>query len=175
MQPIIFAATETNQGIGVLGVNLQAFIIQVITFVLVILVLKRYAFKPIVNMLDKRRQTIEDGVKLGLEMEEQKILMKEKSDEIIRQSHAEADKIVGNAHKEARDISRDARNAAHNRSNQILQEAQTRIAEETQQSRLKLEKDIAGLVSEATEVIVHEKVDSKKDNELIKKTVKGQL
>lgn len=172
MNYIIFAS-ESSQGISALGVNMQAFIIQLITFGLVLALLVKFAFKPIVKILEKRRVTVEDGVKLGLEAEAQRIRLKEQTDEILRNTHQEADKIISNSHHEAREISRDARAAAHNRSDQILRDAQIEIIEETQQARLKLGKEISALVSEATEVIIHEKIDSKKDNELIKKTVEG--
>ncbi len=46
--------------------------------------------------------------------------------------------------------------------------------EETEHARRKLEKDLVGLVSEATEAVVGEKVDAKKDAELIKKAMKGK-
>ena len=55
-----------------------------------------------------------------------------------------------------------------------MTDAEARINEETEQAKRKLEKEIVGLVSEATEVIVDEKVDAKKDAALIAKALKGQ-
>lgn len=56
----------------------------------------------------------------------------------------------------------------------MVDDAHDRIEEDKKQAKRSLEKDIVGLVSEATETIVHEKVDSKKDAELIDKAIKGR-
>ena len=56
----------------------------------------------------------------------------------------------------------------------MMTDAEARINEDTEQAKRKLEKEIVGLVSEATEVIVDEKVDAKKDASLIAKALKGQ-
>jgi F0F1-type ATP synthase membrane subunit b/b' len=55
-----------------------------------------------------------------------------------------------------------------------LADAEVRIHEETEHARRNLEKELVGLVSEATETIVGEKVDAKKDAELVKKAMKGR-
>ena len=60
---------DSSSGLGALGLDGRALIIQLITFVLALLILKRYAFKPISKVLNERRELIESGVKLGEEMQ----------------------------------------------------------------------------------------------------------
>ena len=173
---MLFAAETAHEasesGIGALGISPSAFVIQFITFLLVFLLLKKFAFKPIVRALEERRTVIDDGVKMGQKMEKEKAKLDEKVAEAMRDARMEADKIISNANKEAREILREAEKSAHTRSNIMLADAEARIAEEAKQAKVRLEKEIVGLVSEATEAIVEEKVDSKKDAELIDKALK---
>jgi F-type H+-transporting ATPase subunit b len=172
-----FAAesAEKATGVAALGVNAQQLLIQFITFVLVFVLLIRFAFRPIIKMLEKRRVTIEDGVKLGLEMEEERDNVKKDSAKIIRDARHDADRIIANSNKEAREIIREAEKTAQRKSESILHDAEARIAEETVQARQKLENDIVNLVSEATEVVVKEKIDPKKDASLINEVIRRRL
>jgi F-type H+-transporting ATPase subunit b len=161
-------------GLGALGVSLQAFIIQLITFVFVFLLLRRFAFKPIGAMLEKRRQTIDDGVRLGQKLEKEREKMDVEAAKVTREARHEADRIIAAGHKEAREVLRDAEKSARRKADAMLADAEARIHEETQAAKQKLEKEIVGIVSDATETIVGEKVDSQKDAALIDKAIKSR-
>ena len=53
-------------------------------------------------------------------------------------------------------------------------QADQRIAAETQRARKQLQGELVALVSEATETIIGEKVDAKKDAQLIERALKEQ-
>ena len=166
------ATAEKASGLEALGVSGQAFLIQLATFVLVFLLLKKFAFKPIINLLEKRRQTIEDGVRLGRKLEKEREKLDQEAAKVTREARHEADRIIANGHKEARQVLRDAEKAANRKAEAMLSDAEARIHEETQTAKRRLEKDIVSLVSEATEAIVGEKVDPKKDAEIIEKVIR---
>lgn len=174
MLPIYFAAETGEQAAeGLpLGLNLQALLIQLVTFVFVFLILKKFAFNPIVKMLNKRYEVIESGVRHGLEMEKEKAHLQKETEKVIRDARHAADDIISDAQKEGREIVRESEKAAHKKGEIMLKDAEARINEEAEQARRKLEKEISGLVSEATETVVEEKVDAKKDAELIDKAIK---
>ena len=178
MIPFIIAATEEAESIGgaeALGLSFSAFLIQLITFVIVFLILNRFAFKPIVKKLEERRQVIEDGVKMGLELEKERKELDAEVVKITRDARHEADKIIATGHKEARSVMSDSEKATARKVETMITDAEARIEEESEQARLGLEKDIVGLISEATEALVGEKVDTKKDAELIDKILKGRM
>lgn len=170
----LFAAEETASGGLPLGLSLSAFLVQLITFIFVFIVLKKFAFKPIVKLLEKRRQTIEDGVRLGEQMEKKQAHLEEESAAVIREARHDADRIIANAHKESREVLREAEKAAKVKTDALIHDAEERIDENTDRARRSLEKDIVNLVSEATEAVVHEKVDAKKDADLIDRAMKGR-
>ncbi len=172
IQMLFATEAESASGIGALGVNPGSFVIQLISFILVFLLLKRFAFKPIVAMLEERRRTIDDGVKLGQKLEKEREKFNEEVANAMREARHEADKIIANAHKEAREVIRDGEKAAQRKTDAMITDAHERIEEDMRRAKLAVEKDIVNLVSEATEAIVGEKVDVKKDAELIDKILK---
>lgn len=175
MIPFIFANTEEKaSGIGALGISPSAFVIQLITFAIVFMLLRRFAFKPIIRLLEERRQVIDDGVKMGQRMEKERAKLDSEVVKVMRDARTEADKIIGNGQKEAREIIREAEKAGARKVDTMLVDAEARIAEETEQSKRKLEKEIVEIVSDATEAIVEEKVDPAKDAKLIDKAMKGR-
>jgi F-type H+-transporting ATPase subunit b len=164
----------SSSGIGALGVNGQAFIIQLITFVLVILVLKKWAVKPILKLLNERREVIEKGVELGQKMQQEKDELEEKIANALRDARVQADTIIASARDEGRQVVQEAEEAARTKAEALVNAAADRIKQDTDRAWKNVEKELASLVSEATEAIIDEKVDAKKDAELIDKALKSR-
>ncbi|HSX30896.1 MAG TPA: F0F1 ATP synthase subunit B [Candidatus Saccharimonadales bacterium] len=165
---------DSSSGLGSLGIDAKAFVIQLITFVLAFLVLKRYAFGPIAKLMEQRRKTIEDGVALGEQMKKDKAALEAKVAEELAKARTEADGIIAGANESARDTIRDAEAKAQEKAAVIVKEGEERAASEMTRARKKLEGEIVGLVSDATEAIISEKVDVKKDAALIDRALKEQ-
>ena len=163
---------ESSSGLGALGVDGRAFIIQLITFVLAYLILRRYAFGPILKVLQERRETIESGVKLGEQMQKEKAELEASVEKTLHEARQKADSILSDAHDAGRQAIRDAEEKARDKAAGVLAEAESRIAQDTARARQQLEKELVGLVSEATEAIIEEKVDASKDAQLIAKALK---
>jgi len=167
------AAAESGES-GILGLSASAFIIQIVTFIFVFALLKKFAFDRIVKILDERHKTIEDGVRMGMHMEQEKVAFDEKVAKTLRDARAEADDIIAAAQKESREVVREAEKSGQRKADAMIADAEARIEEDTKHARDKLEKELIGLVSEATETVVGEKVDARKDAELVKKAMKGR-
>ncbi|MDQ2973604.1 MAG: F0F1 ATP synthase subunit B [bacterium] len=157
---------------GILGVSLESFVIQLITFILVFALLKKFAFNRIVKILDERHKVIDEGVRHGQNMKKEREDFEKQTGKIINESRHRADEIIGDAQKEGREIIREAEKAAHKKSEALLVDAEVRVEEEAKQAKRKLEREIVELVSEVTEALVEEKVDAKKDADLIDKALK---
>ena len=173
---VTYFASEASgeSGIGALGVDGKAFLIQLITFVLAFLVLKKWAFKPIIKMLEERRKTIEAGVMLGEQMRKDQTALEAKVSEALAAARTEADGIIAGANETSRQTMRETEDKARDKAAGILKQAEERIASDTQRARKQLEGELVGLISEATEAIIGEKVDAKKDAALIDQALKGQ-
>ena len=166
---------DSTSGLGALGVDGKAFVIQLITFVLAFLVLKKWAFKPIMKMLDERRETIDKGVRLGEEMQKEKALFEDKVAQALSDARKQADQVVTGANSQAREAIRAAEDKAREKADGIIAEAQERIDQDTKRARQKLEKELVGLIAETAEAIIDEKVDASKDAALIDKALKERI
>jgi F-type H+-transporting ATPase subunit b len=164
----------SSSGLGALGVDGQAFIIQLITFILAYLVLRRYAFGPILKVLKERRETIDSGVRLGEEMKKEKAALEEKMERELHKMRQEADAIIADAQSTARDTIRDEEEKARAKAKGVLAAAHDQIEQETNRARISLQKELVGLVSDATEAIIYEKMDSKTDTALIERALKDR-
>lgn len=163
---------DSSSGIGALGIDGKALVIQLVTFVLAFWVLQHWAFKPIVKMMDRRRETIEKGVKLGEQMQKEQVELEQKVAKALHDARKQADDIIAAAHEQGRQAIADAEEKARTKAEGIVAAAEDRVQQDVRRARKQLEAEVVGLISEATEAIIDEKVDAKKDAALIDKALK---
>jgi len=159
---------------GLLGLNLKDFIVQLISFAIVVIVLIKWAVNPIVKVLNNRKELIENGVKLGQEMEMAKSKLEQEIANELHKARTEADRIISESQQEGRKLIKAAEEDAKSKAASLIAKAGDQIGQDMIMARKRLEKDIVSLVSNATEAIIGEKVDAKKDSELIDKTFKAR-
>jgi F-type H+-transporting ATPase subunit b len=170
--PLTNFAEETS-GIGALGFDGKAFLIQLATFLLAYFVLRRYAFGPILEVLKRRRETIESSVKLTEDLQKEKDELESTVEKTLHEARVQADGMIADAQESSRQVIHEAEDKAHAKAAAIVAEADSRIATDTARAREAMKKEIVGLISDATEVIIDEKVDAKKDAALISKALQG--
>ncbi len=165
----------SSTGLGALGLSASAFVIQLITFVIALLILRKWAFKPIMKVLNERREAIEKGVTLGEQMQKEKDELEAKVNHTLTQTRQKADKILSEASATARQMVHEAEDQARVKAEVIIKDAADRGLLETKRAWRKLEGQLTGLVTDATEAVIGEKVDSSKDSELINRALKEQI
>lgn len=167
----LFAATEEAQGIQALGIDPLAILAQAVTFLVLFWIIKKFALNKIVRTLEDRRKTIDNGVRLGLEMEAEKSRLDDRVADALKKARGEADTIIAQAHHEAGVIMKDAEAAAERKTEALIADAHAKIHEDIKRARTELEKEVLSLIAEATEVVIGEKLDVNKNNELLTKAL----
>lgn len=165
------AATESEGGVAALGINLSALVFQLVTFAIVFLVLKKYAFGPIVSVLEKRRKTISESLKSAADIEKRSEEMDQKFQEHLRKARTEAEKILAQAHEESGAITRTAEQRAADKTEQLIKDAHSRIEADVKVAKQELKSETLDLVADATEAILREKIDRTKDAQLLAKNI----
>jgi F-type H+-transporting ATPase subunit b len=160
---------DSSNGIGALGFSAEAFVIQLITFILAYFVLRRYAFGPILKALKVRRDHISENVALNETLIREKAELEKKVEAALHEARAEADNIISGANDNAKSVIKDAEDKAKEKADNIVNEAKSRIVTETAIAKRKMENELVGLISDATEAIIDEKIDADKDSKLIGK------
>jgi F-type H+-transporting ATPase subunit b len=167
------AATDSSGGLGAFNINLKDFIFQLITFLIVLAVLRKWVAPKIIETMDRRQETLEKSLADAKATEEALARAEAKAEEIITRSRKEADDALAETKKAASGIVADAETAAAARATIIVKEAESRLAEERDKLRLELRKELAVLVADATEKVIDEKLDPKRDMSLIERAIRG--
>lgn len=164
---------EASSGIGAFNINLKGLAFQFVTFVIVLLVFKRWVIPPIQKTLEERRKTLEKGLTDAKATEEALALAETRAEEIIARARAQADVALAEAKKAGAGVVADAEAAAAERATLIIRDAEARLAQEQAKLHQQLRGELAGLVAKATEKIIHEKLDSERDRTLIEQSLRG--
>lgn len=160
---------DSSSVFSALGINVHSFIVQLVTFLIAFLVLRQFAFKPILKMLDERRQLIEQGITLGEAMRDKEAKLEAEVAQKLHTASAQADKLIATAHDEAKQTIQAAEETARKRAEGLIDDAKEQIKQASDRERHRLEKELVGLVSDVSETIIGEKVDAKKDSVLLDK------
>lgn len=165
-------AVEASGGLGALGINLQGFVFQLITFVLVLLLLRKFVYQRLVETLETRRKAVIESLDNAKEAAAALEQTNEKTAELLKEARAEAADIVALAQKEATKVAEEAEIKASKKADHILEQAEARIHSDIAAARLSLQSEMVGLVAAATEKVIEQKLDLKADAKLIKEALR---
>jgi len=164
-----------SEGIGALGIDPFQLLIQALTFLLLLWIVKKYALESVVKKLDQRHSDIDRGLHLTAELDKQKAELDERVEKILRKGRKDADAVIAEAKTESGSIVRAAEESANRKAEDIMRAAEGKIEREISEARIGLKKEMAGLVTEATEAILNEKLNVKSDRKLVENYLKEAM
>lgn len=165
---IVASASESNPGLlEALGIDGKLLIEQTIAFLILVAILGKFVYPALIKAIDNRRDQIEAGQKEAKEASEALEKAEAKVADMLADARKEADDIIARSHKESGAMVADAEEKAKVRADQIVKDARAQLDTEVSKARQALKKDAIELVALATEKIVKEKLDTKKDASLI--------
>jgi F-type H+-transporting ATPase subunit b len=132
------------------GWNPWLFLSQVISFVIVALLLRRFAYKPILAVLEERRRKIEEG-QLNAEKIKKELAEAEKRyQEILAKANADAQRMIDEARESAAHLSERKQQEAIAAAEQILAKAREASALEHERTMESLKRELGRLVVDTT-------------------------
>ncbi len=158
--------------INSLGINGKLLIAQILNFVILLLLLKKFLYNPIVKMLDNRSQTIKKSLDDAKKIEEELKKTEEKNQEIITAAQAEAKKMVEEAKKNAADEGKRILNEATKQAEAQKTKAVAEITREKESAKNEIKKEAAELIALAASKVLQTKIDQKTDKSLIEEAIK---
>jgi F-type H+-transporting ATPase subunit b len=166
---------EASEGIGALGLSLPAIIASLITFTVLFIVVKKFALSGIVANLEKRENDINRGLHLTAEMDKAKAELELKVEAELKKARREADAIIAEANTETGKMIQAAEEKANNKAEEIMRAAEGKIERDITEARQGLKVEMAGLITEATEAILNQKLDTASDQKLVEKYLKEAM
>jgi F-type H+-transporting ATPase subunit b len=144
---------------------------QGIGFLLFFWVLKRFAWKPLVNLLDQRRGKISAEFDRISQLEEKFKQLRQDYENRLKDIDAESRRRIQEAIAEGRAMASEIAQDAHRQARAITDKAKQNIELELAKARAQLKEDIVRLTLAATEKFLHERIDSQRDRELISRFI----
>ena len=150
-----------------MNLSIQEILTQAGAFVLLVWVLKKMAWKPLLKLLDERRETIrknfEEIEQTKKDLEALKVDYERSQARIEEDARQKIQLGIDEGKRIARELQEEARREAR----KILEKAKEDIQLEIAKAKVTLRSEIADLTLAATERLLEEKLDETKDKEIV--------
>ena len=150
-----------------LGFNVPVLIAQMVNFFILLVLLRIFLYKPILNMLDRRSQRIREGMEAAEQSKEQAAQAEEEVARQLDEARQQGQALVAQAQEAASRIQEEARSQARRDSDTQLERARSEIQLERDQAIAELRKEFADLTVSAAEKVIGQSLDRQAHQRLI--------
>ena len=165
-------AEESSGGIfGSLGIDWKILVLQMVAFGVLVFILSKWVYPPILAMLDRRDKLINDSVKAAKAANERSEKAGQEIAEQLKAARAEANEIVAAARDQSAQMLVDSEKEAGRRAESLVESAKAQLSRDVEAARKTLRSETANLVALATEKVVGETIDDKHDNKIIDRAI----
>ena len=154
------------------GVQPILFVAQIINFLIIFWLLKKFMFKPVQTLLEKRKSTIEEGLNAA---EENKRLVEEtekREKEVLRKAQSEARKLVEDAKTQYDTIIKKSKDDAKEEVETMLKDAKEQIAQEAKLTEKRLVTHVNALAAEMLKASVQDLFTDREQEAIIQTAAK---
>jgi F-type H+-transporting ATPase subunit b len=136
-----------------------------LVFVIVVFLLKKYAWKPIMDSLGEREKNISEALRSSDRMKKEMESLKSENEVLLNKAREERSQMMREA-KETRDkIIVEAKEQARQETNKILADAQALIHQQKMASIVELKNQVGNLVIEVCEKVIKRELNNKEEQE----------
>jgi F-type H+-transporting ATPase subunit b len=147
---ILLAANLLTDTAESFGFDPWIFFSQVISFVVVAILLRAFAYKPILGVLEERRQRIAEGLLNAEKIKQQLAETEQRHQEMLAKANAEAQKMIDEARVSAGVIAERKQQEAIAAAEQILAKAREASTLEHERTMSQLKRELGRLVVDTT-------------------------
>ena len=146
---------------------------QTLLFVGLLLLLAKYAWRPILEAVEERENTIKDSLEAAEKAKADMEAVQADNKRILKEALAERDALLADAKKASTQMINDAKEAAQVEAEKIAAAAQEAIQQEKNAAINDLKNQVASLsIDIAQKVVQGELADAKKQEALVEKLIK---
>jgi len=155
-----------------LGIDWRLLLAQVVNFLLLFWLLKRFAFAPLQVFLAKRqheiKQGLDDAAKAAQDREELKMLRAQ----LTAKAQQEAQKIIDEARAKGASDYDSLMKQAEVKVQALATKARAQLTQEKKNMMRQAKNELGQLVMMAAQKLLHERVDEKKDREIVEQALR---
>jgi F-type H+-transporting ATPase subunit b len=136
-------------------------IAQAITFAVLILVIVKFVWPPLLKAIETRQKVIADGLAAAQEGKSALENAAKKSEVTLNEAKQKASEIIGQAEKRASQIIEEAKSTAKTEGDRILEGARLEIEQEVNRAKEGLRAQVSALAVSGAEKILRKEIDAK--------------
>jgi F-type H+-transporting ATPase subunit b len=156
-----------------LGINLGYLLVQIFAFAILFIILKAWVYTPLVDMLENRREMIAKGLEDANVAAEARANAEAKADTILNEAQAKASEVVREGSTKAEDAVKDIKIAAEAEATEIKKKAVEEAVKEREALLGEVRGQVAALAMAATQKLLGEALDEKRQHVLIDEFFSG--
>ncbi len=156
-----------------LGINLGLFVLQILVFLIVLLTLQAWVYKPLLNMMDARKKKIAQSIEDARVAAEARADAEKDAARVRADAQAEASRIVREATDRATVAAQDVKAAAEADAAKAREAAVVEAEQERNRLLGELRGQVAALAIAAAQKLVGEALDDKRQHALIDEFFSG--
>tara|TARA_B110000027_G_scaffold77419_1_gene82487 strand:+ start:70 stop:570 length:501 start_codon:yes stop_codon:yes gene_type:complete len=153
--------------------SIGLFFWQTVIFVLLIFLLKKFAWKPILDAVNEREEGIRSSLKSAEKAREEMASLQSENEDTLKKARLERDGLLKEAREIKQKLIEEAKNEANKEAKKIIIQAQETIESEKNAAIVDLKNQVANLSIEIAEKVLKEKLsEDKAQMNLVKELVK---
>lgn len=158
---------------NILNPDIGLIVTTIVTFLLLVFVLKKAAWKPILDGINQREGKIRDDLDRAEKAQADAEALRVKYEAQLNEAQRTIQEMVGQAKKDAERTRAELLSAAKEESQRVLDKGRRDLAGEADKLKLELRNEVAGLSVSIAEKIVHRAIDPRVQDEILKDSLKA--
>ena len=150
-----------------LGINIPGLVAQIVNFLLLLFLISRFAYKPILNMLNQRSEQIKESLEAADRARQEAQQSEANIQAQLDAARREGQIIIEQASRSAEQLREEIQQVARQEAETIRQRAQADFDLERQKAIADLRRQFADLTVTAAERVINESLDRAKHHSLI--------
>ncbi len=150
-----------------LGLNVPVLVAQLVNFFLLLVVLRIFLYKPILNMLAQRAKRVKEGLDAAEQSIEHAAQADQEVAQQLEQARQQSQTNIAKAQEAASRIQEEARSQARRDAEVLLERARSEIQLERDQAIAELRREFADLTVSAAEKVIGQSLDRQAHRRLI--------
>jgi F-type H+-transporting ATPase subunit b len=150
-----------------LGITARDFIWHTINFIVLIVLLTRFLYRPITGMLEERTRRIEESLAAAEAARADVARADRERDELLASTRREVQEMMATAQQVAERIQSEARATAQQEAQRIVEAARQEAEAERAQAMAELRREVASLAVMAAERVINRSLDGQAHRQLV--------
>ena len=156
-----------------LNFNPSTFLLMAVNIFIVMFILNKFLYKPVSSIMQQREDNINKEILEAAEARKSAALERISYQEQLRTAKREAARIVENATRIGEEMKQRIIDDAKIQADSIVMKAKREIADEKERAYIELQRDVSGMVIDATRQILKREISVEEHQQLINNFLKG--